>query len=289
MKTCVDCGTELRHGAGTRVMVHMDKFDGGYDRVEMPACRHCALKRRGYECEECGQLHETQHDAYECCVGTRKAPDCIECGRRMAVGAAGYHPGRGPDITWAECECCPIGWGRFTGWELLDGEEPCKHVEGDDGDQRVITDGGKVEDDMVYIPAQGNGNGSPVMHTDLNCSRLQNARKVHKYPRENVDKDLCCYCAGEPNHGSGDPRGPWQDLKSADPGDLITDGGQGTSRDDADGMTVHLPPQYDLQGNRQVWFIETGRQPFDDLVNGALFALSLAVVFYVLAYAGGAF
>jgi len=143
MKVCVDCGTELRHGAGTRVMVHMDKPDGGYDRVEMPACRRCALERRGYDCDECGQVHETNQAAYECCIGSTKAPDCRECGRRMEVGAAGYSPAEGQTITWAECECCPIAWGRFTGWELLDGEEPCKHVEHDGGDEgRLIADGG---------------------------------------------------------------------------------------------------------------------------------------------------
>ena len=161
MKTCVDCGTELRNGAGTQVMVHMDDPDGGYDRVRMPACRRCALERRGYECDHCGQLHETQRDAYECCVGDTKAPDCIECGRRMEVGASGYHPVRGPDITWAECECCPIGWGRFTGWELLD-EEPCKHVEGDgDSERRVMTDGGQCTDGVEYLATVSSiGSGS---------------------------------------------------------------------------------------------------------------------------------
>jgi hypothetical protein len=133
-RTCVDCGTELRNGGGTMVAVHMDREDGGYERVNMPACRRCALKRRGYECDHCGQLHETQRQAYECCVGRTKAPDCLECGRRLDVTAKGYGPVEGPTITFAECECCPVAWGRYTGWVQTD-DEPCKHVEDGDSDE----------------------------------------------------------------------------------------------------------------------------------------------------------
>jgi len=111
------------------VAVHMDKPDGGYDRVQMPACRRCALERRGYECEHCGQAHMDPGEAYDCCIGETKAPDCPECGRRMGVEAAGYSPSGGQTITIAECECCPVMWGRFTGWEMTD-DEPCKHIDG---------------------------------------------------------------------------------------------------------------------------------------------------------------
>lgn len=132
--TCVDCDREITRRTATRVMVHMDKPDGGYDRVPMYACRQCALKRRGYQCDHCGEYHETLLAADECCVGQTKAPDCQACGRRMSVGAKGYGPIEGETITWAECDCCPIGWGQYTGWEQLDGD--CKHVGGGDGDAR---------------------------------------------------------------------------------------------------------------------------------------------------------
>lgn len=130
--SCVDCGTEIRHDRATTVRCLDHHGDGGYTEFQAPACRRCALERRGYECEDCGELHETQQAAYECCVGDTKAPDRIQCGRRMEVTAAGYSGLEGQTVTYAECECCPIGWGRFTGRDQLDGD--CEHVDGGEAD-----------------------------------------------------------------------------------------------------------------------------------------------------------
>lgn len=131
---CVNCDAPLSARETVEVQVHVDREGGGYDRIPMPACRRCWLDRHGVECGHCGELHRTNEAAYNCCVGKSKAPDCAECGRRMEVGAKGYGPLEGETITWAECECCPVGWGRYTGWVQTDGE-PCKHVEGDDRDE----------------------------------------------------------------------------------------------------------------------------------------------------------
>jgi len=125
----VDCGVEITRREATTVQCMDHHEDGGYTTYQAPACRRCALERRGVECSHCGRLHETGEVAYNCCVGESKAPDCPECGRRMGVGGAGYDPDIGMEITWAECECCPVGWGRYTGWEVLDGEDGCEHVE----------------------------------------------------------------------------------------------------------------------------------------------------------------
>lgn len=127
--SCVDCDRDISRRSSTMVAVHMNKPDGGYDRVRMPACHQCALERRGYECDHCSKLHMDMQGARECCVGSTKAPDCLECGRRMSVAAAGYSPHEGQTITIAECDCCPVMWGRFTGWEMTD-DGPCKHVDG---------------------------------------------------------------------------------------------------------------------------------------------------------------
>jgi hypothetical protein len=42
---------------------------------------------------------------------------------------------------------------------------------------------------------------------------------------------------------------------------------------------IYLPPRYNLYGNRQVWFFETGNKRLDEPLNGALLAL---VVFWPL-------
>lgn len=46
--------------------------------------------------------------------------------------------------------------------------------------------------------------------------------------------------------------------------------------------TVHIPPKYDLQGRRQLWFIETGRETVNNLVNGMLTALVVFVPLLIL-------
>lgn len=125
---CVDCEAPLSAREAVKVPVHVDREDGGYDRVPMPACRRCRLKRHGHACDHCGTLHMTIEAAYHCCMGVSKAPDCPECGRRMEATAWGYDPVEGQTITCAECECCPVFWGRFTQFDYTD-DEPCKHVD----------------------------------------------------------------------------------------------------------------------------------------------------------------
>lgn len=122
---CYDCGAGLSARRMTRGVAHVEHADGaGYDRVKVPMCPHCKLKRHGIACSECGQLHRDQEAAYMCCRTPDgrlpgEAPDCKECGRRMERGAWGHGP-HGPTVEWAECEACDIGWGRFTGWHVLD-------------------------------------------------------------------------------------------------------------------------------------------------------------------------
>lgn len=135
--TCYDCDAKLSAREVVRAEVPMDMHDGGYEFVDVPICRRCQLKRHGHPCDHCGELHMDLEAAYRCCVGVTKAPDCIECGRRMKIGARGYDPLGGDSITWADCECCPVGWGRFTGWTHT-GDEPCKHI--DTEDQRGESD-----------------------------------------------------------------------------------------------------------------------------------------------------
>jgi|GEM_PF-3678823 len=127
--TCYDCDRELSGREAMTATVHADRPDGGYDRIDVPMCPRCHLKRHGHACDHCGELHRSIEAAMDCCVGVTKAPNCPECGRRMRITSRGFHPTFGQTITTAECECCPIGWGRYTRWTRLDGE--CKHV--DDG------------------------------------------------------------------------------------------------------------------------------------------------------------
>lgn len=131
---CYDCNRGVPYSAVERVEVPMDIEDGsGYDLVPVPVCYDCRLDMWGHECEHCGRKHMDLEAAYNCCVGATKAPDCRLCGRRMSIGAKGFGPVEGHTITWAKCECCPVGWGRFTGWTYLDGEQDCKHAEEEGG------------------------------------------------------------------------------------------------------------------------------------------------------------
>lgn len=124
---CYDCGTSLSPPDTIRAEVPIDLDEGGYEFVPVPICPRCDLKRHGHPCDHCGELHRDLEAAARCCVGATKAPNCTECGRRMSIGARGFSEIEGHTITWAECECCPIAWGRFTGWDRTDGD--CKHVE----------------------------------------------------------------------------------------------------------------------------------------------------------------
>jgi hypothetical protein len=60
----------------------------------------------------------------------------------MTVTAAGYDPADGFEVTVAECECCPVGWGQFTSWFLIDDREACEHMERGRDHPSVSTDGG---------------------------------------------------------------------------------------------------------------------------------------------------
>lgn len=132
MMVCYDCGREPAIGSFARREIHIDRPDGGYDRVPVPLCPDCIGRLFGFECPRCGAHYDDRDDAQYCCRRRPgEAPDCPHCGRRMARGAWGHSPTTGPTVEWAECECCPVAWGRFTGWHHQDDAEPCKHVETD--------------------------------------------------------------------------------------------------------------------------------------------------------------
>jgi hypothetical protein len=128
---CWDCGErfERRRLVTREVMDHNDE-GMGYEMIRAKVCRACDLKRNGVECDTCGELHLDFEAAMQCCTGPEygDAPDCPECGRRMKATAKGYDPIDGPSITCAECECCPVFWGAFTGFDYTD-DGPCKHTD----------------------------------------------------------------------------------------------------------------------------------------------------------------
>lgn len=127
---CYDCGRELaRRDLQTREVVVDHDCGLGYEEVPVPLCRSCIGRRRGYPCPQCGLRHDDKESARYCCRRRPgEAPDCPACGRRMERGAWGHSAATGPTVEWAECECCPLGWGRFTGWERLDGAK-CEHID----------------------------------------------------------------------------------------------------------------------------------------------------------------
>lgn len=121
--TCFECDRTFSRPLEQRE-IHMNKPEGGYDRVAVPLCPSCIGEMFGWDCPQCGIHHDTQEDARYCCErAPGEAPDCIECGRRMERGSWGYHADGRPTCEWAECEACGIGWGRFTGWHYPDEEE----------------------------------------------------------------------------------------------------------------------------------------------------------------------
>jgi len=63
------------------------------------------------------------------------------------------------------------------------------------------------ETTKVYYSAERNGGTTDTYHTDPECSRLLNARKVHSTARRQLAdrRELCKYCSGEVDRsGSGD-------------------------------------------------------------------------------------
>lgn len=138
---CYDCEREVgrRNLQMTEVMMTHD--DGmGYDWVPVPLCPDCIGRRWGYDCPQCGLTHDEKDDARYCCRRRPgEAPDCPGCGRRMERGAWGYDPARGNTVEWAECECCPIAWGRFTGWHRTEGDK-CEHIDTVDVNLRPVNE-----------------------------------------------------------------------------------------------------------------------------------------------------
>lgn len=130
--SCYDCDrTFPRRDLQTREVVVTHEDRSGYNELAVPLCRDCIGQRFGFDCPQCGITHDEKDDAIWCCRRRpEEAPDCTECGRRMKATAKGYDSD-GPHVTVAECECCPVMWGAFTGWGRKDDAEPCEHVDVD--------------------------------------------------------------------------------------------------------------------------------------------------------------
>jgi transcriptional regulator with XRE-family HTH domain len=91
---------------------------------------------------------------------------------------------------------------------------------------RCCTDSGE---EIVFVAAKAGG-GSGVLHTIRSCPHLDTARKVVEKPRSVYPEDraICERCRGRISTSGGDNSGPWQRLQTADPDDLVTDGGADT-------------------------------------------------------------
>jgi len=129
--SCYDCGreTERRNLQTREVIVSHDEGSA------TTRCRSCCARTVS------ASASATTARSVASVTTTRRAPATAasvgRARRRLSRvrpadvrRSASYDPASGTSVTWAECECCPVGWGAFTGWELLDGE-PCKHVETD--------------------------------------------------------------------------------------------------------------------------------------------------------------
>jgi hypothetical protein len=82
-------------------------------------------------------------------------------------------------------------------------------------------------DTTVFVATTHRGSRhSTVFHTDRDCPRLQSSNNIHEKQR-GVLKDTkthCKFCAGVAETPEGD-NSTYNALKTADPGDLVTDGG----------------------------------------------------------------
>lgn len=36
---------------------------------------------------------------------------------------------KSPEAKIRKCECCPVAWGKYTGWHYDDDADPCEHVD----------------------------------------------------------------------------------------------------------------------------------------------------------------
>jgi hypothetical protein len=52
-------------------------------------------------------------------------------------------------------------------------------------------------------------------------------------------------------------------------------------------LTLHVPPKFNLNGNRQIWFFETGNHTIDNFGNGLVAGVPFVVLFMILAEVGG--
>jgi len=52
-------------------------------------------------------------------------------------------------------------------------------------------------------------------------------------------------------------------------------------------LTLHVPPKYDVRGNRQLWFFETGNHTLDHVGNGLIFGLLVTSLIVVGVALGG--
>lgn len=124
---CYDCEREAprKYLQRREVVIPNPPGESGYVEAPVLLCSECIGKRCGYNCPQCGVTHSEKENARYCCKRRPgEAPDCRECGRRMERGAWGVTASGEQTVEWAECEGCGIGWGRFTGWEQLEQEEP---------------------------------------------------------------------------------------------------------------------------------------------------------------------
>ena len=43
-------------------------------------------------------------------------------------------------------------------------------------------------------------------------------------------------------------------------------------------MRLFIPPKYDIEGRKQIWFLKTGDETLDDFLNGALTVVSFTLL-----------
>jgi hypothetical protein len=129
--TCHDCERTFETSLAMRdVTIGLES--GGYTTTPVPLCPDCIGERFGFDCPQCGVPHDDRESAKYCCQRRPgEAPDCVECGRRMERKSWGFTATGERTVDVAECECCPVGWGRFTGWTQLDDADPCQHIDTD--------------------------------------------------------------------------------------------------------------------------------------------------------------
>lgn len=85
----------------------------------------------------------------------------------------------------------------------------------------------RSDDETVYVRGQATGCGGITLHTDPDCSHLNNSNSVLKHPRGAYpdDQTICAYCAGTFDPAGSSRTGPWETLEEMDVDDLVTDGG----------------------------------------------------------------